>query len=624
MSGFASTFCLVFGLLLFGPVPAEEGEAPGPASLEELKAAIARVVSENEVPGVGIAMVDESGPVWIGAIGKANLEKDIDADENSLFRIGSTSKMFVALSVLKLVEEAKLSLSDRLSDLAPEIEFENRWEATDPVRIVHLLEHTTGWNDIHLPEFAHSDPTPATLKEGLDFHPHSRVSRWKPGSRMAYCNAGPPIAAYVVEKVTGQEFESYVHENFFAPMGMDSMTYRLSDDVKAKGVTSYTNGNKPQEYWHILQRPSGSINASPGDMSKMVAFFVNRGEIKGKRLITENSLDRMERVESTTGAKAGLEAGYGLNNYTSSHKQWVYRGHSGGVNGGLTELAYLPEANFGHVIMMNSDDYLSFATISDLVRDFETRNLTAAAVPNAVGVTAEHTAIEGFYHPVNSRQQVAYFLERVLGVQILVFEEGRLLRRPLLGGDTTAYVAVSLLLYASQETGLVSLARVIDPLIGPVVHADSLVLKPASSLLVYGQLGIAILWGLSIVTSLFYFLVWGVRKLRGKIPSGATVRVRLWPLLAGLSVIALIGFFVLAIAEPMKNLAAPTVYSVGIMLSSIAFAVFAVVGVRTSIEERHTAMNRVNYWHSTIASFVHGTVVAYLLWFGAIGIMTWA
>ena len=106
MSQSAVTFFFIFSLLLSGPAPAEDESKPKPATLEELKAAIARVVEENEVPAVGVAMVDETGPVWVGAIGKASLENSIDADEDSMFRIGSTSKMFVALSVLKLVEGA--------------------------------------------------------------------------------------------------------------------------------------------------------------------------------------------------------------------------------------------------------------------------------------------------------------------------------------------------------------------------------------------------------------------------------------------------------------------------------------------------------------------------------------
>jgi CubicO group peptidase (beta-lactamase class C family) len=73
----------------------------------------------------------------------------------------------------------------------PEVTFSNRWEATDPVRLVHLMEHTTGFDDIHLREYASNDPTPIALKEALAYGAASRVSRWRPGTRMAYCNSGP-------------------------------------------------------------------------------------------------------------------------------------------------------------------------------------------------------------------------------------------------------------------------------------------------------------------------------------------------------------------------------------------------------------------------------------------------
>ncbi len=624
MTRLGAALCLLLILLVPAPAPADDEAEKKPETLEELKAAVAAVVEENDVPAVGVAMVDATGPVWVGSIGKANLENDSDADEDSLFRIGSTSKMFVALSVLKLVEEGRLSLDDKLADLAPEIVFENQWEGQDPVRVVHLLEHTTGWDDIHLPEYANNDPTPLTLKQGLDFHPHSRVSRWKPGSRMSYCNAGPPVAAYIVQKITGQDFESYVQENFFAPMGMLQATYRLTDAVEEKGVTLYANGNQPQDYWHIIMRPSGSINASPKDMAEMVAFFLNRGMVGDRQLISAESLARMERTESTTAAKAGLEVGYGLNNYSSSHEGWMYRAHDGGVNGGLTELAYLPEAGAGHAIMINSDDYASFREISGLVRDYETRELEAALVEQTAEIMAEHSGIEGLYYPINPRQQVSFFLDRVLNIYRLYFEDGKLIQKPLLGGDPDAYVAISTTQFRSSETGAITLVRTEDPLAGPVVHVGTLVLKPASPLVVYLQLGVAILWNLAIVTSFLYFLVWGVRKLRGKIPSGATVRIRVWPLLAGASIAAFIGFFVLGMSDPFQQLGKPSAIAVGIMLSTILFALFAALGVSAAIRERHTSMNRVNYWHSSIASFLHAIVAVYFLWFGVIGLMTWA
>ena len=615
---------VLMALLLAGPVPAEEEGLPVPTTLEELQAAIVEIMEEDELPAVGIALVDIDGPVWIDALGKSDLEEDVDANADSMFRIGSTSKMFVALAVLKLVEEGRLSLDDKLADLAPEIAFENPWEDSDPVRIVHLLEHTTGWDDIHLPEYGHNDPKPASLKEGLDFHPHSRVSRWKPGSRMSYCNSGPPVAAYVVQKVTGIEFERYVKEAYFEPMGMATTTYRLSDDVVAKGVTAYANGNEPQDYWHIIMRPSGAINASPRDMAKMAALFLNRGVVDDRQLLSPSSLDRMETTGSTPAAKAGQQVGYGLHNYSSVHEHWVYRAHDGGVNGGLTEFAYLPEAGVGHAVMINSDNFIAFGKISDLVRNFETRDLEPADVKNMTELTNGHLSIEGLYHPINSRQQIAYFLDRALGVQALAFEDNVLVRKPLLGGEPTSYYAVTADTYRHDKTGLISLTRVVDPLAGTVVHAGTLVMRPVSPLVVYGQLGIAALWAIMIVSSLIYAVVWGIRKWRGKIPGGATTRVRVWPLLASLSIVLFVLLFIQGMADPFSSLGKPTVYSVGAMLSSIAFAIFAVLGARTAVQERHKQMNRVNYWHSAVASFTHCIVALYFLWFGIIGVVTWA
>ncbi len=425
----------VFFLGLITPTLAdEEEERPIPQSLEELRTAITEVMAEYDVPAVGIAMVDENGPVLVDAWGKADVEKDIDADVDSMFRIGSTSKMFVALSVLKLVEEGRLSLNDKLADLAPEIEFENPWEDTRPLLLAHLLEHTTGWDDIHLPEYAHNDPAPATLREGLDFHPHSRISRWMPGTRSSYCNSGPPVAAYIVQKITGQDFEDYVRQNFWEPMGMGTMTYQLNDDVRNKGVTLY-DGDTPQEYWHIVMRPSGAINASPVDMAKFASFFVNRANVNGVQIISEASLQRMEFAATTPASEAGQEAGYGLNNYSSRHKSWVYREHNGGVNGGLTEFSYLPEAKAGHAIMINSGAGAAYREISDLVRDYETRNLAVSEERIATTIGPAHESMTGLYFPVNPRQEVARFIEQPLGIFKLGFEGNELQVKPLLGGD---------------------------------------------------------------------------------------------------------------------------------------------------------------------------------------------
>jgi hypothetical protein len=196
--------------------------------------------------------------------------------------------------------------------------------------------------------------------------------------------------------------------------------------------------------------------------------------------------------------------------------------------------------------------------------------------------------------------------------------------KPLLGGEIRSYIPASPNLYRSNKTGALAVSKVEDPLEGSVVHMGSTVLKPVSALVAYGQLAIAALWGLSIAISIPYALVWGVRRLRGKISPGPAIRIRVWPLLAGLSVIAFITLFSIGMGDPFASLGKPTAVSVGIMLATIAFALLAALGLLTAIRERGTKMNRVNYWYATMSSVLHCIIAAYLGWFGVIGLATWA
>src|SRR5690606_7428517 len=211
-------------------------DASAPQNLDELQVAVEKIRTDTQTPAIGIALVNRDGPQWIAGLGLASLEQQTPADENTLFRIGSISKMFVGLAVLKLVEEGRLSVDDKLSELAPDIEFENPWEKSHPIRLVHLLEHTTGWDDMSLAEYAYPATDSMSLKAGLDYRPDSRKSRWVPGTRMAYCNIGPAVAAYIVEKITGKKFEDYIQTVVFDPLQMDSTSFYFSETYAKRGA----------------------------------------------------------------------------------------------------------------------------------------------------------------------------------------------------------------------------------------------------------------------------------------------------------------------------------------------------------------------------------------------------
>ena len=373
-------------------------DVPAPAqSIPELQKQLEKILVDTHTPGVSVAIVHRDGPEWIAGLGKSDVAAKRATSADTQFRIGSTSKAFASLSILKLSNEGKLSLDDSVHKLAPEVWFENPWEATDPVRVVDLLEHTTSWDDMHLREYAKDDPA-LPLRDALDYDHHSRISRWRPGTRMAYCNSGPAVAAYIVEKVTGQKFEDYVSKNFFEPIGMKTATYFQPTSGMLTSLY-HPDGKTTYPYWNVEYRPAGSINASAKDMAAYVQFYLNRGTVNGVQVIPAASIDRMEMPTRTWAAKEGLKAGYGLSNYWSINEGFVYHGHDGGVAGGLTEMAYMPDNGVGYFYSINAANGGSFEKIGEAIRAYITRNLQKPTPPPAATLPANAVAYAGWYQP---------------------------------------------------------------------------------------------------------------------------------------------------------------------------------------------------------------------------------
>src|ERR1700726_3035860 len=129
---------------------AEKSDAPEPAlSTDELRQQLEKILKDTHTNGVSVAIVHKDGPEWATGLGIADVASGRAATADTLFRIGSTSKAFTSLSILMLADQGNLTLDDPVHKLAPDVWFENRWEATDPVRVLNLLEHTTGWDDMH-------------------------------------------------------------------------------------------------------------------------------------------------------------------------------------------------------------------------------------------------------------------------------------------------------------------------------------------------------------------------------------------------------------------------------------------------------------------------------------------
>jgi len=344
-------FCILLALFLIIPTLSF-----GQIDFDSIRTSIDSIMIKKKGVGAQVLIFSSDSILFDGNYGYADVEADIPMTSETMMRIGSITKSFVAVAAMQEVEKGTLSLKDKLSDLAPDFEYENKYRDEQPILVEHLLEHTAGWDDIHLKEYAQvADGW--TLEEGIQFHPVNRKSRWVPGLYYSYCNSGPPAVAYILQTLTNQDFESYVDENIFTRLGMDKSTFVQTADTE-KWLAQGYGGDQDEkaDYWHITQRPAGSINSTATELSQFTRMLMNDGMYDGDTILTKASVDRIKRCETLHSARSGSKGGYGLHSINSNVRGYDWYGHDGGMMGFLAKSTYSPELDLGFIVLCNSNN----------------------------------------------------------------------------------------------------------------------------------------------------------------------------------------------------------------------------------------------------------------------------
>ena len=582
-------------LLIATPGTAQQkGDLPHPKTLPELQKAMKDTLDKEHVPGAGVALVANGEILWCGGIGEADIAAKRAAGCDTEFRVGSISKTFVALALLKLQEEGKINLYARLQDVAPEIPFQNRWEATHPVRIVNLLEHTAGFDDMETSEVYNvHDRYDFPLFDVFKRFTEPETVRWPPGTRMSYSNPGNAVAGYLIEKTAGKPFDQYIRETFLRPMEMEHADYPFTNANKALLATAYEgNPPKPSEYPFIYLRPAGDLKASPGELAKVVQLFLRRGKVGDAQLVKPESILRMETPETTLAAKNGLRLGYGLCNYSSVEGGVVTHGHDGGIDGFISSYRYMPEQNWGYVVLLNSDNsQQALESLNHLAIDFLSKDFPKPQQPVMTLPAKNLEAFEGYYAPRAPRSQLFAFLDDLTGGTRIHVINGKLTRSGLFGQPEPLLPVGKNLFRGEQEPEGTTIFFVTEA--GAMAVAGSglegIGYSERSSL-AFPILRIALLslCLFFMLTTLPYALVWLFMKLAGAMKEVRHLSVRIAPLLATVSL--------LIVPLCLSKLSGTQIgsfnrWTAGIFLGTSFFPILSVIGLvlvlRVPKEEIH-------------------------------------
>ncbi|UCH49927.1 MAG: beta-lactamase family protein [Betaproteobacteria bacterium] len=342
---------LMFGLLATMTTPGISPAHHAATDFEDLRRSIEGIRTDADVPGAALVIVDGNGTIWSAGFGVADNTSREPATPDTVFRIGSVTKIFTAAALVQLARRDNFSLDDPVSKHVPPGLFFNRWQNEQPITVAHLMEHTSGFRDWTKAEFDYN--IPVDLEAGLAFSPQSRTAQWKPGMHSVYSNSNYGLAGLVLERVSGKGYEAVIRDTLFTPLGMHSATsLQARTSNLATGYDS--DGITPIPYWHMIQRPAAAINATPREMGALVTMLLNRGRYHEHTVLTLGEVQRMELPHTSLAARNGLQFGYGLGMYSYYRDRFRFMGHGGDGDGYLSRFGYCRQLGVGYFVTINS------------------------------------------------------------------------------------------------------------------------------------------------------------------------------------------------------------------------------------------------------------------------------
>ena len=549
-----------------------------PATIGALDKALAAAFRDANIPGGAVAIVERGQIVFAKGYGFADVAKKIPATPDTLFRAGSISKSFTSIAVMTGVERGVLSLDDRLAVDLPDVKIFNPWESMAPLRIADLLEHSTGWPDAPLRLYG-IDAKGWPLKRSVELASAHFVSRWQPGLFGVYNNAGPVVAAYALEKRSGEDFAAYMRERVLRPMGMLTADFRALTPSPQIVAKSYGPDGSETPHLNPVLWPAASLTTNVKELAQLVRLYLARGTVDGKTILSPASVERIEHSETTLASRAGLDNGYGLGNVALSDSGTAFRGHNGSIDSFTSVYGYSRKEDAGYVLLANGGDGVNYGTaISELIQGYLAHGRKTDLPPAYRVADPVLASYAGFYRAVTPPSNfLRPFVEVLSGVTRVSAGHGRL----TIGSDIYVPTGPRTFRRLDRDDANVAFAEQ-DGRMYKLGYLNAQVKVPlwwlVSVFVVVGLLAIGLLVSLAMIP------VWIVAAIRRRFALRGTLLLPALPFASLIAMAATLGAPILAFnvygAGPaLATLGHANVYTVSAFVCSLLFPTFAIAGL---------------------------------------------
>ena len=395
---------------------------------------------ENEgIVGLSWSTISK-GHVEVGSVGYANISKLEHMKPAQKMHVGSVTKSVLAMGVLHLIFEGRLSLDSNIEALLSELNFDNVWHHRSPIKVQNLLDHTAGLDNIRMWQLLSTKPLPNTpLEEAFESSRQNLLKiRTEPGTQYSYSNMGYTLLAMVIEAVTNQRYEKFLDDNFLDPLEMYDSSFefisqqgQFADPLLAMG---YHENNVTQIAVPSYLRPAGQFTTTAPDMAKFMNFLLNEGKVKGQNFVKPEHMRMLTNPFNTKAHMAGLNIGHGLAFANRDRHNVLGMCHPGTTFGFRAYICIFPDEKKGFFYAANTDnetaDYEKF-------NEFFINKLSvvSASIAETTGKEIGLSKLEGIYLPSPNNMAEFEFIDMLFNFIWLKQSNAYLLMKSLQNAD---------------------------------------------------------------------------------------------------------------------------------------------------------------------------------------------
>ena len=356
-----SMISMVALCLLAGQVEARER----PQALDSF---IAQRMEEAGIAGLGAAILVDKKVVWTKGYGFADKERAVPFTPDTVMNIGSISKTFTGVALMRAVQEGKLSLDEDINSYLP-FKLLNPHTPNEKITLRHLATHTSGITDrwsVYQGTY-HYGSTPEPLGEflrsyfvpGGTYYSKDNFLNVKPGTHRDYSNIAAGLAGYIVEVAVGKKLNEYTKQIVFIPLRMDNTGWFLPEIDPAKHSKLYVGQGGltiPIPLYEGTTYPDGGVRTSVSDLSKLFIALLDGGVYEGTRILDKRWVDEMLRFHYTESAKPDNVSLQEINSglFWATKLDVTRIGHNGSDPGVRTEMLSNLSKDVGVILFMNT------------------------------------------------------------------------------------------------------------------------------------------------------------------------------------------------------------------------------------------------------------------------------